>query len=308
MNKCPITYEACQEKYSPSGLKKLSPKLSNLLDFPYGAQEQRREATSRAFKMSIQGVQPKLSTRLSIKDKVFEIVDSKGTFIIKPQSDLFLQVPENEDLTMKMARVAGIEVPLTGLIYCKDGSLSYFIKRFDRHGANKKRQVEDFAQLTLNTRETKYNWSMEKLIPVFEVNCTFPLLEKRKFFKRTLFCFLTGNEDMHLKNFSLIRQQGKISLSPAYDLLNTTLAMGGASEELALPLAGKKSNYKREHLINYLGKDRLGLTDKTIEAELQNINDKLPVMEQLINKSFLSAEMKEKYLELLTSRFQRLFH
>ena len=308
MNRCPITYESCQGKYSLNGLKKLSPKLSELLDFPYTAKEQRREAISRVYKMSIQGVQPKLSAKLSIKNQVFEVVDSQGTFIIKPQSDIFEQVPENEDLTMKMAGIAGIEVPVTGLIFSKDGSLSYFIQRFERYGKNKKRQVEDFAQLTLNTRETKYNWSMEKLVPVIDTNCTFPLLEKRKLFRRVLFCFLTGNEDMHLKNFSLISHDGKVLLSPAYDLLNTSIAMGGANEELALSLAGKKNRLKREHLIAYFGKERLGLTDKTIEAELQNITDRLPEMEQLINISFLSSEMKEKYQETLNIRFRRLFN
>jgi len=307
MNRCPITYESCQGKYSLTGLKRLSPKLSELLDLPMSAQEQRREAVSRALKMSIQGVQPKLSAKLSIKNQVFEVVDSQGTFIIKPQSDIFEQVPENEDLTMKMAGIAGIEVPLTGLVFCKDGSLSYFIKRFDRYGNNKKRHMEDFSQLTNNTRDTKYNWSMEKLIPVIENYCTFPLLEKRKLFRRVLFCFLTGNEDMHLKNFSLISHDSKVLLSPAYDFLNTTIAMGGAIEEMALPLAGKKSKIKPQHLIDYFGKKRLSLTNRTVEVELQTIRDKQTEMEQLINISFLSAEMKEKYLELLAIRYRTLF-
>lgn len=257
MNKCPITYESCKGKYSPSGLAKLSPRLTDLADLPYTAQEQRREAAKRVDKMSIQGVQPKLSARLSIKNNAFEIVDTKGTFIIKPQSDIFKEVAENEDVTMKMAKIFGIEVPLTGLVYSKDGSLSYFIKRFDRYGKNKKKHMEDFAQLTNNTRETKYNWSMEKLIPVLELHCTFPLLEKRKLFRRVLFCFLTGNEDMHLKNFSLIMHENKVELSPAYDLLNSTIAMEKAIEELALPLAGKKSKIKKEELFEYYGKKRL---------------------------------------------------
>lgn len=116
--------------------------------------------------MSIPGVQPKLSARVSVKHNGFDITDSKGTFIIKPQSDTYREVPENEDLTMKMAKSFGIAVPLTGLVYSKDGSMSYFVKRFDRYGKNKKIHVEDFAQLTGNTRETKYDSSMEKLIQV----------------------------------------------------------------------------------------------------------------------------------------------
>jgi len=90
---------------------------------------------------------------------------------------------------MKMAKSFGIEVPLTGLIYSKDGSLNYFIKRFDRYGRNKKVHQEDFAQLTNNTRKTKYNFSMEKLISVIDDFCTFPLLEKRKLFRRTNLVF-----------------------------------------------------------------------------------------------------------------------
>ncbi|MCF8299229.1 MAG: HipA domain-containing protein [Saprospiraceae bacterium] len=306
MNRCPITYKLCEDKYSQSGLAKLSLRLTELKDLPFTAQEQRQEAAGMAAKMSVQGVQPKLSAKLSVKNKAFEIVDCKGTFIIKPQSDIFKEVPENEDLTMKMAASFGIEIPLSGLVYSKDGSLSYFIKRFDRYAKNKKKHIEDFAQLTNNTRETKYNWSIEKLIPVIENNCTFPLIEKRKLFRRVLFCFLTGNEDMHLKNFSLIMHENKVELSPAYDLLNTTISMGKATEELALPLAGKKRKITKEHLFDYFGKEKLALTEKTIQSEIQNIIDKNHLLESLIENSFLSKEMRDKYLELMSERYKRL--
>jgi serine/threonine-protein kinase HipA len=306
MNRCPITYESCQDNYSRPGLAKLSPRLSHLDPLPFTAQEQRREAAARSGKMSIQGVQPKLSARLSIKNNGFQIVDSHGTFIIKPQSEQFQDLPENEDLTMKMARVFGIDVPLTGLVYSKDGSLSYFIKRFDRYGRNKKVHVEDFAQLTGNTRNTKYSWTMERLIPVIENYCTFPLLEKRKLFRRTLFCFLTGNEDMHLKNFSLITRNNNIELSPAYDLLNSTISMDGAVEEMALPLAGKKRKINRADLFDYYGKDRLKLSARTILAETHNLVKTRDGLEKMINISFLSEAMKAKYTEMLFERYQRL--
>ena len=171
-NRCPITYEPCNGKYSANGLKKISAQLNDLADLPFSSQELRHEAALRATKMSIQGVQAKLSAKLRVKEKGFQIVDQGGTYILKPQSDLFLEVPENEDLTMKMAKVFGIEVPLSGLVYCKDGSICYFIKRFDRYAKNKKYQLEDFAQLTENTRITKYKWSMEKMIPVIDKYCT----------------------------------------------------------------------------------------------------------------------------------------
>ena len=306
MNKCPITYESCQDRYSIPGLAKLSPRLSNLIDLPFTAQEQRREAASRSGKMSIQGVQPKLSAKLSVKNQEFQIVDSHGTFIIKPQSEIFQEVPENEDLTMKMANAFGIEVPLTGLVYSKDGSLSYFIKRFDRYARNKKYHVEDFAQLTGNTRDTKYNWTMENLVPVIENYCTFPLLEKRKLFRRVLFCFLTGNEDMHLKNFSLITRKNKIELSPAYDFLNSTLAMDMTIEEMALPIAGKKRKINRADLFEYYGEDRLKLSGKTILSELQNLTDKKDGLAKMIKISFLSEAMKDKYTEFIIERYRRL--
>ncbi len=305
MNRCPITYKLCEGKYSKAGLAKLSPRLTELIDLPFSALEQRREAALRTGKMSIQGVQPKLSAKLSVKNQALEIVDFGGIFIIKPQSDIFKQVPENEDLTMKMASMFGIEVPLTGLIYSKDGSLSYFIKRFDRYSRNKKYHLEDFAQLTANSRETKYNWSMEKLIPVIENYCTFPMLEKRKLFRRVLFCFITGNEDMHLKNFSLIVRGNKVELSPAYDFLNSTISMENAIEEFALPLAGKKSKIKGKLLVEYYGKERLNLNDKIITTELNNLKNKKTELEELISISFLSAEMKEKYIDLMNERIRR---
>ena len=236
MNKCPITYKDCGTlKYSQEGLRSLSPLLSELDDFPFTAREQRSEAAARAVKMSIQGVQPKLSVILKIKQHSFQIADKGGTYIIKPQSDVYEQLPENEDLTMKLAKICGLDVPVHGMVYCKDGSLSYFIKRFDRYGKSKKYPQEDFAQLTGNTRETKYNWSMEKLIPVIAQHCTFPAIENIRLFNLVLFCFLTGNEDMHLKNFSLITRRIKTELTPAYDLLNTTIAIKNAQEEIALP-------------------------------------------------------------------------
>ena len=179
-------------------------------------------------------------------------------------------------------------------------------KNINSNGKNKKYHLEDFAQLTGNTRDTKYYWSMEKLIPVIENYCTFPLLEKRKMFRRVLFCFLTGNEDMHLKNSSLITRAKKIELSPAYDLLNSTISMGKTTEEMAMPLAGKKRNIKREHLIEYYGSERMKLTEKTIQSEIQNLVNKKLDLEKLIAISFLTHEMKEKYVELISERYKRL--
>lgn len=307
MNRCPITYEPSEAGiYSLAGLRKLSPKLTTLDIFPFTAQEQRQEAASRARKMSIQGVQPKISARLQIKNHRFEAVDIGGTYILKPQSDIFIQTPENEDITMRLAKLIGIDVPLHGMIYSKDNSMTYFIKRFDRYGKNKRLPLEDFTQLTGNTRDTKYKWSMEKLIPVLDQFCTFPAVEKRRLFHRVIFCFLTGNEDMHLKNFSLITKNGKVSLSPAYDLINSSIAMPAYEEEIALTLNGKKNNLKSEDFIEYFGMERLGLTKKSIHTSLKKFKSERESMFQLIDISFLSQEMKQKYKDLLMQRFERL--
>jgi serine/threonine-protein kinase HipA len=192
------------------------------------------------------------------------------------------------------------------MVYSKDRSLTYFIKRFDRKGQKDKVPVEDFAQLAGMSRDTKYNYSMEKLVTLIDAFCTFPAIEKVKLFRRVIFNYLVGNEDMHLKNYSVIIRNGKTELSPAYDLLNSTIVLKGEAEEIALPVKGKKSNLNANILINYFGKERCGLTDKVIDKTLGTIKDKLPEWFNLINISFLSSEMKEKYRILLQKRIQIL--
>ena len=228
MNRCPITYNLCEEDtYSEKGLKLLSPTLKSLSLLEFTAEELRAEAMYRASKMSIQGIQPKLSAILNIKDGLFVIVDKSGRYILKPQHHIFPELPQNEDLTMRLAASIGVEVPLHGLIYSKDGSLTYFIRRFDRKGQKDKIAVEDFAQLAGLSRDTKYNFSMERLVKLIDDYCTFPTIERAKLFKLVLFNFLIGNEDMHLKNYSIIIRNDKVELSPAYDLLNSSIVLKG---------------------------------------------------------------------------------
>jgi serine/threonine-protein kinase HipA len=303
MDRCPLTYlPADREGYSRAGLRRLSRRLEHLALFPYSAEEQRYEASQRAAKMSIQGMQPKLSARLDAVQGCFEIVDSAGTWIVKPQHHVFPQLPENEDLTMRMARAAGIAVPVHGLLRCADGSLSYMIRRFDRPRRGVKLALEDFAQLTGRSRKTKYDSSMERLVPVLDDYCTFPQLEKLRLFHLTLFCFLSGNEDMHLKNFSLITREGKVELSPAYDLLNTTIALSGAQEEVALPLQGKKRHLRREDWLHYWARERLGLTSRSVQSVLSACRKAMPLWLSLTERSFLSPDMKGAHLALLRNR------
>jgi serine/threonine-protein kinase HipA len=302
MSRCPITYEVLDEaRYSLTGLRRLSSRLEGLEDFPYTAEEQVREAQIRVSKMSIQGVQPKLSARLSVARRVFEVVDAGGRYILKPQTQLYRELPENEDLSMRLASKAGIEVPLHGLVYSKDGSMTYFIRRFDRQGRSKV-AVEDFAQLAGLSRDTKYDFSMERLVPILQEHCTFPVIQKLRLFRRTLFNYLIGNEDAHLKNFSLIRLGDQIELSPAYDLVNTTLALEQTQEEMALPLMGKKNRFTRDIFFDYFARERLELSDQAIHQVEKQITSSLSEWPSIIEVSFLSTELKEGFRELVADR------
>ena len=303
MNFCPITYAPCGDNlYSEAGLRLLSPDLKMLKELEYTAEEQRREAYNRASKMSIQGVQPKLSAKLSIKDGEFEIVDTGGKYILKPQHHLYPEMPENEDLTMRLACEIGLDVPLHGLIWSKDHTLTYFIKRFDRRGQNDKVPIEDFAQLAGMSRDTKYDYSMEKVVTIIDDFCTFPSIEKVTLFKLTVFNYLVGNEDMHLKNFSIITEDGKVKLSPCYDLVNSTIEYKKQDEEIALPLKGKKKHLTRNILVDYFGLERCELTTKSVDKVLEAISFSIPKWKEMIDVSFLSNEMKEKYHKLLGTR------
>jgi serine/threonine-protein kinase HipA len=308
MKRCPITYEiiANQESYSQRGLRMLSSQLKNLNPIELSADDQRQAAIAHAGKMSIQGMQTKLSAQLRIKEARFEIVDQFGHYILKPQSSLYPELPENEALTMSLAELLGLEVPIHGLVYSKDNSMTYFVKRFDRYGHRKKLALEDFAQLSGEDRYTKYESSMEKVANVIAEFCTFPKIEFIKLLKLTLFNFLIGNEDMHLKNFSLITRDDKVMLSPSYDLLNTTIAIGDAKEELALPLNGKKNNLRRNDFLQYFSVERLGLNQNVIEEVMNKIREVIPEWKVLISDSFLSSSMQKKYLDLLEARRSRL--
>lgn len=307
MKICPITYKEIPDsyRYSPEGLKRLHPKLVALNDFPYTVEEQVREAAARASRMSIQGVQPKLSAVVIAEKGAFEVVDRNGLFILKPQNILYPNLPENEDLTMRLAAVFGIETPFHGLMYVKDGSLTYFIRRYDRPTRKKKVHVEDFAQLAGRSRETKYDSSMEKVADIIDRFATFPAIEKARLFERTLFNWITGNDDMHLKNFSIIVRDGKAELAPAYDFVNTSLVLKNP-EETALPLNGKKNGLKRSDLVDYFGRDRLKLSEKSIQNTLDRLSAANNEWLMLIQKSFLPGDMKTTYQLIIAARVARL--
>jgi len=145
---------------------------------------------------------------------------------------------------------------------------------------------------------------MEKLIRLIDEHCTFPAIEKVSLFKRVIFNYLVGNEDMHLKNYSVITSGNKTELTPAYDFLNSTIVLKGDIEEIALSLNGRKKGLNRDLLINYFGKERCGLTEKVIEKALNTIQMALPAWFKTIDISFLSGKLKEKYTDLLWKRIK----
>ena len=180
--RCLITNEPWKglEPYSPAGLRMLDRRLKSLASLPYTREQLLEEAAARAVKMSIQGMQPKVSTVLRVTEGRMEIVDHGGRYIVKPPHPIYTELPENEALTMSLAATLGIEVPVHGLLQNGDQTRSYFVRRFDRVGWNK-RPVEDFAQLSGASRDTKYDSSTERLIEIIDRFCTFPALERMKF-------------------------------------------------------------------------------------------------------------------------------
>jgi serine/threonine-protein kinase HipA len=257
--------------------------------------------------MSVQGVQPKLSAVLRVKENRFEVVDRSGRFILKPCPPHWPEVPANEALTMTLAEHSGIEVPVHGLVEATDGSMVYFIRRFDRVGQGERLPLEDGAQLLGHTRDTKYDSSMEQVIGMIEEYCTFPVIEKRKLMQRVWFSFLTGNEDMHLKNWSLLSREGRVALSPAYDLLNSSIVLKNPQEETALPIRGRKRNLNRRDLLDYLAVERCGLPPDMMRSDLEALLLKAGTdWPTWINRSFLSEQKLEAYLNLVRERVARL--
>lgn len=257
--------------------------------------------------VAVPGVQPKLSLNLE-KEKGtsrLTIVGLHGGYILKPPSSEYTELPENEDLTMYMAELAGLKVSKHSLIRLSSGEIAYLTKRFDRE-KGKKIAVEDLCQLTETLTEHKYRGSVEKagkVVRQFTANKGF---ESQRLFELVLFSYLTGNADMHLKNFSLIENNsGEYELSPAYDLLNTALVIPDDQEESALTINGKKNRLKKsdfDALANSLSIAELPL--QSIYGRFSKIYDR---WSDIIRFSFLSPEIQKKYRALIDNRMANLF-
>ena len=252
--------------------------------------------------IAVTGVQPKLSLQLEkTRNEAprLTLVGLYGDYILKPPSEQYPCLPENEDLTMHLAEVAGIRTAAHSLIRLSSGELAYITCRFDRQNGQKI-AVEDFCQLTETLTEHKYRGSVEKIGKLVRQFTTNKGYEQQRLFELVLFCYLTGNTDMHLKNYALIENPlGQYELSPAYDLLSTLLVLLD-EEESALTINGKKNHLKRTDFDN-LAKS-LQINEKTVTAIYQRFAKILPTWQECIERSFLSDEMKKQYSDLIIAK------
>lgn len=255
--------------------------------------------------VTLTGVQAKLSLHISKGDsdkatKRFTIVGLWGGYILKPATPNYPQLPEVEDLTMHLAEIANIATVPHSMIRMKSGILAYITKRIDRVKKSKL-HMEDMCQLTERLTEDKYRGSYEQIAKAILKYSKLPGLDLVNFYEQVVFSFLTGNADMHLKNFSLITRPGLGSvLSPAYDMLCTAIVNPADDEELALTLNGKKKKIKTGDFVQAF--NAAGLDKKQQENIISKM---LSCKEQwltMIQKSFLSDDFKEKYAELLMER------
>lgn len=255
---------------------------------------------------ALTGVQPKLSLNLDKHEDSsrLTIVGLWGDYIFKPQTDNYPQLPENEDLTMHLAEAAKINVVPHSLIRLADGRLGYITKRIDRTTDGQKIDMEDMCQLTLHPTEYKYRSSYEQIAKTIVQHCDTPKLALVNYMQLLLFCFVTGNNDMHLKNFSLYRPADSYQLAPAYDLVNVSIANPNDKEELALTLSGRKNKLK---LANFLqAAATMGLEEKVVLRLIASMNKALPKWKSLIHSSFLSEDMKKAYEDTIVKRLERL--
>lgn len=309
MCKCLYCYkelEDNQKDFHPQCARKFfGLREAPLLEYRHEDLDRLAEQVIRA-QTSLTGVQPKLSLNLHKHEGTnrLTIVGLWGNYIFKPQTEQYPQLPENEDLTMHLAEAAKINVVPHSLIRMADGRFGYITKRIDRTKDGEKIDMEDMCQLTLHPTEYKYKGSHEQIAKCIMQYCDMPKLDLTNYMQIILFCFVTGNNDMHLKNFSLYRPINTYQLAPAYDLLNIAIVNPKDKEELALTLSGRKSKLQLNDFLK-AGKT-MGLEEKVVLRLIDKMCKALPKWRELINNSFLSKDMRENYEQLIVSRLERL--
>lgn len=248
---------------------------------------------------SISGIQRKISVSLTADRSTLQVAIEGGRYILKPAGETFPRLPENELVTMRMAELAGIEVPPCGLVRLVDGSIAYVVARFDRPGSGGKLRQEDFCQLAGKSPKEKYTGSAELCARIAKRYASEPTIEVLKLYRLLLFVWWTGNGDMHLKNFSLLTGAGGLHrLSPAYDLLCTRLVI--PDDQLALPVCGKRDSLGRETWLEFA--DYCGIRRAAAERVLAALAACADEAESVVGRSPLPDDMREAYRALLRMR------
>lgn len=273
---------------------------------PYRLSEMEQLAKKAAeLSITVPGVQPKLSLGW-IKTKLenghqgrLTIMDAlEGLYILKPQNPQYPQMPENEHLSMKLAELFAIEVVPTNLIRLASGELCYITKRIDRKQDGTRIHMIDMLQIL--ELEDKYKGTMEMVGKTVGDLSTNTLLDKLRFFELTVFNFIIGNNDMHLKNFSMWLSDMGWILSPTYDLLNVKMILPKDKEDMALLFGGKKENFNKGYF------DQFGiflkLNEKQINAVYKRLGKWLPEATRMIDRSFLTEDYKSTYKALISKR------
>jgi serine/threonine-protein kinase HipA len=324
---CPSTLQPGFTTYSPAAQLALfgsrSRKVSHILSFgPPGKNAAlTREYNEMRKTISISGVQEKYSL-LQEKNNL-KLTAEKGTHILKPVPSERLEriedMPANEHVTMQIARqLFNIETAACGMIFFDEGSSAYITKRVDYKPDGTKYQVEDFATLLGKSPERegndfKYNASYADLAGVINKYVPASRVVLINFFRIVVFNYLFANGDAHLKNFALMEsEQGDYLLAPAYDLLCTALHIddgnlalnnGLYEGDMDEPSYRNYGMYTRQSFMAFAEKIgvQAAISEKIIDASLNAV---LPATE-LIDRSFLSKEAKEKYKDIVGDRYRR---
>ena len=252
---------------------------------------------------TLTGVQPKISLHLNQHEgsKRLTIVGLWGGYIFKPQTELYPYLPELEDVTMHLAEESKLAVVPHSLIRLRDGELGYITRRIDRKADGTKIAMEDMCQLTERPTEYKFRSSHEQVAKAIRKFSSVPDLDVMQYYELVLFCWLTGNNDMHLKNFSIYQPTiGEYRLAPAYDLLNVAIINPKDNEELALTLNGKKRKLTRHNFETAMLSS--GLNEKVVSNIFRKFLRIYPQWEATIRNSFLPADLQEAYWQLIQQR------
>jgi serine/threonine-protein kinase HipA len=290
-----------------SNLFKLDPDSITDIDL---TMDEIRDLAKRMAKASIMvtGVQSKVSIEIeqSVKgSSKLTIIGFDGNHILKPQSDRWPQLPENEHVTMKMARAYGLETVPFSLVRMKEGELAYITSRIDRMLNGSKLPMEDMCQLTERLTEDKYHGSHEQISKQIRLHSENTFLDLLRYFEVTLFSFLTGNSDMHLKNFSMIRDPEKgWRFAPSYDLLCTAIVIISDLDQLALAINGKRRKLSWKDFREFGA--NMGLNPKQISNARDRWLELRPSIDSIVENSHLNAEMIERYHAVLQSRSAQL--